>query len=116
MLIGLPTIYEDAKITLWNTPYTMYALVIGSTFFGSLTIILSTNIKSSEGYNLINNSLFLYFAFLSTAFYSAQGLPGPLAITFYVNPLTYIVDIGKAGIFSRYDAVTNFQVLLTFKL
>jgi ABC-2 type transport system permease protein len=112
MIIGLPTIYEDAKITLWSMPYTLYALVIGSIFFGSFTIILSTNIKSNEGYNVINNSLFLFFAFVSTAFYRAQGLPEPLSITFYVNPLTYIVDISRAGIFSQYNTVTNIQVLI----
>jgi ABC-2 type transport system permease protein len=112
MIVGLPTIYEDAKITLWSIPYTVYALVMGSIFFGSFTIILSTNIKSSEGYNVINNSLFLFFAFLSTAFYPTQGLPEPLATSFYINPLTYIVDIARAGIFSQYDAVTNFQVLI----
>src|SRR5215207_6408469 len=112
MIIGLPTIYEDAKITLWSIPYTVYALVIGSIFFGSFTIILSTNIKSSEGYNVINNSLFLFFAFVSTAFYPVQGLPEPLSITFYINPLTYIVDISRAGIFSQYDKVTNIQVLI----
>lgn len=112
MIVGFPTIYEDAKITLWSIPYTVYALVMGSIFFGSFTIILSTNIKSSEGYNVINNSLFLFFAFLSTAFYPTQGLPEPLATTFYINPLTYIVDIARAGIFSQYDAVTNFQVLI----
>jgi ABC-2 type transport system permease protein len=112
MIIGLPIIYEDAKITLWSIPYTLYALVIGSIFFGSFTIILSTNIKSNEGYNVINNSLFIFFAFVSTAFYPAQGLPEPLSITFYVNPLTYIVDISRAGIFSQYDTVTNIQVLI----
>jgi ABC-2 type transport system permease protein len=112
MIIGLPTIYEDAKITLWSMPYTLYALVIGSIFFGSFTIILSTTIKSNEGYNVINNSLFLFFAFVSTAFYPVQGLPEPLSIAFYVNPLTYIVDISRAGIFSQYDTVTNIQVLI----
>src|SRR5919108_974107 len=112
MIIGLPTIYEDAKITLWSMPYTLYALVIGSIFLGSFTIILSTTIKSNEGYNVINNSLFLFFAFVSTAFYPVQGLPEPLSIAFYVNPLTYIVDISRAGIFSQYDTVTNIQVLI----
>ena len=77
MIIGLPTIYEDAKITLWSMPYTVYALVMSSILFGSLTITLSTNIRSNEGYNVINNSLFLYFAFLGTSFYAAQGLQSP---------------------------------------
>ena len=112
MVIGLPTIYEDVKITLWSLPYTIYALIAGSVFFGSFTIILSTKIKSSEGYNVISNGLFLFFAFVSTAFYPAQGLPWPLSVAFYVNPLTYIVDISRAGIFSQIDMFTNIQVLV----
>ena len=112
MIIGLPTMLQDVNITLWSIPYTIYALVVGSIFFGSFTIILSTKIKSSEGYNVISNGLFLFFAFVSTAFYPAQGLPGPLSIAFYINPLTYIVDISRAGIFSQIDAFTNIQVLV----
>jgi len=112
MIIGLPTLYEDVEITLWGIPYTVYALVIGSIFFGSFTIILSTKIKSSEGYNVISNGLFLFFAFVSTAFYPAQGLPWPLSVAFYINPLTYIVDISRAGIFSQIDMFTNIQVLV----
>jgi ABC-2 type transport system permease protein len=112
MIIGLPTMLQDVNITLWSIPYTIYALVVGSIFFGSFTIILSTKIKSSEGYNVISNGLFLFFAFVSTAFYPSQGLPGPLSIAFYINPLTYIVDISRAGIFSQVDAFTNIQVLV----
>jgi ABC-2 type transport system permease protein len=73
---------------------------------------LSTKIKSSEAHNVISNGLFLFFTFVSSAFYPAQGLPGPLTIAFYLNPLTYIVDISRAGIFSQISAFTNFQVLI----
>jgi ABC-2 type transport system permease protein len=112
MIIGLSTILQDVSITLWSIPYIVYALVVGSIFFGSFTIILSTKIKSSEGYNVISNGLFLFFAFVSSAFYPAQGLPGPLSVAFYLNPLTYIVDISRAGIFSQVDAFTNIEVLI----
>jgi ABC-2 type transport system permease protein len=112
MIIGLPTIFQDVNISLWSIPYTIYALVVGSIFFGSFTIILSTRMKSSEGYNVISNGLFLFFAFVSSAFYPAEGLPQPLSVAFYVNPLTYIVDITRAGIFSQVDTFTNIQVLI----
>src|SRR5437764_12313847 len=72
MVIGLPTLAKDVNITLWSIPYTIYALVAGSIFFGSFSIILSTMIRSSEGYNVISNGLFLFFAFLSSAFYPAE--------------------------------------------
>src|SRR5256885_10512980 len=112
MIIGLPTMAKDVNITLWSLPYTIYALVVGSVFFGSFSIILSTKIKSNEGYNVISNGLFLFFAFVSSAFYPAQGLPEPLSIAFYVNPLTYIVDITRAGIFSQIDVFTNIELVI----
>jgi ABC-2 type transport system permease protein len=68
--------------------------------------------KSSEGYNVISNGLFLFFAFVSSAFYPAKGLPEPLSIAFYVNPLTYIVDITRAGIFSQIDVFTNIELVI----
>jgi ABC-2 type transport system permease protein len=112
MIIGLPTMAKDVNITLWSLPYTIYALVVGSVFFGSFSIILSTKIKSSEGYNVISNGLFLFFAFVSSAFYPSQGLPELLSAAFYINPLTYIVDIGRAGIFSQINMSINIEVLM----
>ena len=112
MIIGLPTMAKDVNITLWSLPYTIYALVVGSVFFGSFSIILSTKIKSSEGYNVISNGLFLFFAFVSSAFYPAQGLPELLSAAFYINPLTYIVDISRAGIFSQINMYINIEVLM----
>jgi ABC-2 type transport system permease protein len=104
--------FGNVNITLWSIPYTVYALIVGSIFFGSFTITLSTKIKSSEGYNVISNGLFLFFAFVSSSFYPAQGLPGPLYVAFYINPLTYIVDISRAGIFSQINSFTNIEVLI----
>ena len=76
--------------------------------FGSIASIISTRLRSSEGFNVIINTVFLFFAFVSTAFYPAAGAPEPLATAFYLNPLTYLVDIIRAGIFGT---VTEFVVL-----
>ena len=112
IIIGFPTMLGHVNITLWSIPYTVYSLVVGSIFFGSFAIILSTKIKSSETHNVINNGLFLFFSFISSAFYPAHGLPIPLSAAFYINPLTYIVDISRAGMFSQIDAFTNIEVLI----
>jgi ABC-2 type transport system permease protein len=111
ILIGLPTIFQDLNITSWGISYTIFALVTGSIFFGSFTIILSTKMKSSETYNVFSNGLFIFFIFVSSVFYPAEGLPQPLSAAFYFNPLTYIADITRAGIFSQVDAFTNLEVL-----
>jgi ABC-2 type transport system permease protein len=111
ILIGLPTIFQDMNITLWGLSYTIFALVAGSIFFGSFTIILSTKMKSSETYNVFSNGLFIFFIFVSSVFYPAEGLPQPLSAAFYFNPLTYIADITRAGMFSQIDSFTNLEVL-----
>lgn len=111
ILIGLPTIFQDMNITVWGISYTVFAIVAGSIFFGSFTIILSTKMKSSETYNVFSNGLFIFFIFVSSVFYPAEGLPQPLSAAFYFNPLTYIADITRAGIFSQVDAFTNLEVL-----
>jgi len=76
--------------------------------FGSLASIISTRIRSTEGFNVIINTVFLFFAFVSTAFYPSDGAPEPLRSAFYLNPLTYLVDVIRAGIFGD---ITNFVIL-----
>src|SRR5262249_52790797 len=74
------------------------------------TVIISTRLKSNEGFNVIVNSVFLFFSFVSTAFYPSQGVPAGLSTAFYLNPLTYIVDITRAGVFDHVTPFTFVQV------
>lgn len=98
---GAPVLAEAAQPTFVGSLYVLYALITGAIFFGSIAIIISTRLKSSEGFNVIVNSVFLFFSFVSTAFYPTQGVPGALGAAFYANPLTYIVDVTRAGIFNQ---------------
>jgi ABC-2 type transport system permease protein len=110
LIAGSPTLVGSAQPTLVGSLYVLFALITGAIFFGSIAIIISTRLKSSEGFNVIVNSAFLFFSFVSTAFYPAQGVPGALSTAFYLNPLTYIVDITRAGIFNNIDLFTNIEV------
>jgi ABC-2 type transport system permease protein len=107
LIIGLPTILGSAQPTLWSIPYTLYAII-----FGSFTVIISTRLKSSEGFNVISNGIFLFFAFASTTFYPAEGIPEPLKTAFYMNPLTYIVDITRAGVYAQVSDFVNLEVII----
>ena len=73
---------------------------------------ISTRLKSSEGFNVIINTVFLFFAFVSTAFYPASGAPQPLATAFYLNPLTYLVDIIRAGIFGTFTEFVMVEMVV----
>ncbi len=97
--VGFPVFHESAEFTVYTAPVIVFAAVVGSVIFGSLASIISTRLSSSEGFNVVINTTFIFLAFASTAFYPAEGAPGGLATVFYFNPLTYLVDTIRAGVF-----------------
>ena len=106
--VGYPVFFESVEFSLITIPLIIFTSIAGAILFGSIGSIISSRLRSSEGFNVIINTVFLFFAFVSTAFYPAAGAPEPLATAFYLNPLTYLVDIIRAGIFG---AVTEFIIL-----
>lgn len=107
-LVGYPVFFESVDFTFITIPVIVFAAIAGSVLFGSIASIISTRLRSSEGFNVIINTVFLFFAFVSTAFYPAEGAPEPLKTFFYLNPLTYLVDIIRAGIFGN---ITEFVIV-----
>jgi len=106
--VGYPVFFDSVEFSLSTIPILVFGAITGSILFGSLASIISTRIHSSEGFNVIINTVFLFFAFVSTAFYPADGVPEPLRSAFYLNPLTYLVDVIRAGIFGN---ITDFVIL-----
>ena len=107
-LVGYPVFFDSVEFSLVTIPIIVFGAITGSVLFGSLASIISTRLRSSEGFNVIINTVFLFFAFVSTAFYPAEGAPEPLRSAFYLNPLSYLVDIIRAGIFGN---ITEFVIL-----
>ena len=107
-LVGYPVFFESIEFSLITIPVIIFASITGSVLFGSIASIISTRLRSSEGFNVIINTVFLFFAFVSTAFYPAEGAPEPLRTAFYLNPLTYLVDVIRAGIFGT---ITEFVIM-----
>jgi ABC-2 type transport system permease protein len=102
-LVGFPVFFQSIEFSFITIPLIIFAAITGSVLFGSIASIISTRIKSSESFNVTINTVFLFFAFVSTAFYPAAGAPEPLATAFYINPLTYIVDVIRAGFFGTFN-------------
>ena len=107
-LVGYPVFFDSVEFTMITVPMIIFAAIIGSILFGSIASIISTRLRSSEGFNVIINTVFLFLAFVSTAFYPALGSPEPLRTAFYLNPLTYLVDVIRAGIFGN---ITEFVIM-----
>ncbi len=106
--LGYLVYFEQVEFGLVTIPLLVFAAITGSILFGSIASIISTRLKSSEGFNVIINTVFLFFAFVSTAFYPASGAPELLSVAFYLNPLTYLVDVIRAGIFGT---ITEFVIV-----
>ena len=111
-LVGYPVFFDSVEASLVTIPLIIFAAITGSVLFGSLASIISTRLQSSEGFNVIINTVFLFFAFVSTAFYPAAGAPEPLRTIFYLNPLTYLVDVIRAGIFGNITEFVIFEMIL----
>jgi len=107
-LVGYPVFFESIEFTTITIPMIIFAAIVGSVLFGSIASIISTRLRSSEGFNIIINTVFLFLAFVSTVFYPDSGSPEPLRTAFYLNPLTYLVDVIRAGIFGN---VTEFVIM-----
>jgi ABC-2 type transport system permease protein len=110
--VGYPLFFQDVEFNVLTIPLVVFASITGSILFGSIASIISTRLKSSEGFNVVINTVFLFFAFVSTAFYPAQGAPSILSSAFYLNPLTYLVDVVRAGIFGHFDGLVATEMII----
>ncbi len=111
-LVGYPVFFESVEFSFIIIPVIIFGAVTGSILFGSLASIISTRLRSSEGFNVVINTVFLLSAFASTAFYPADGAPEPLRSLFYLNPLTYLVDVIRAGIFGNMTEFVIYEMIV----
>ena len=110
--VGYPLFFKSVEFNILTIPLVVFASITGSILFGSIASIISTRLKSSEGFNVVINTVFLFFAFVSTAFYPAEGAPKILATAFYFNPLTYLVDVVRGGIFGNFNSFVGLEMLV----
>lgn len=97
--VGYPVFFESVEFSVFTIPLIVFGSIVGGILFGSLASIISIKLRSSEGFGVVINTVFLFFAFLSTTFYPVDKAPELLRTIFYLNPLTYLVDTIRAGIF-----------------
>ncbi|MFQ5998541.1 MAG: ABC transporter permease [Candidatus Bathyarchaeia archaeon] len=112
LVLSTPVLLQsEFRITPIGVVYMVFALLVGSIFFGALNIAISTKVRSHEAFNLISPFLFLVFLFPSSFFYPAERAPVELQIILFLNPLTYTTDIFRAGLLSLSSAILPFEAL-----
>src|SRR5574337_199972 len=110
--VGYPLFFKQVEFNVLTVRLVVFSSITGSILFGSIASIISTRLKSSEGFNVVINTVFLFFAFVSTAFYPAEGAPPVLATAFYLNSLTYLVDVVRAGLFGNFTVTVGYEMIV----
>jgi ABC-2 type transport system permease protein len=104
LLVGL-------KVSLEGVLYIAGSLVLGSLFFGSLTLAISVFIKSNEAFNAMLNVLFTPLMFLSSVYYPLEKAPIIIQAVSLANPLTYAADMLRAGLLQVYVPLLPLEIV-----
>jgi ABC-type dipeptide/oligopeptide/nickel transport system ATPase subunit len=59
--VGYPLFFKSVEFNFYTIPLVVFASVTGSILFGSIASIISTRLQSSEGFNVVINTVFLFF-------------------------------------------------------
>ena len=117
---GTAVMFALAVVLLGTTPPTLVgvlavfgSIALGSIFFGSLMLLLSTFVRSNNAYNSIQVLTLFVVNFASTVFYPySPSLPYPIRILFAINPLTYIADTARDGYRGALTAHNGLEMLV----
>jgi ABC-2 type transport system permease protein len=104
-LLAFPALGASITFSFQGGAVFILALVLGTMFFGSFAIALSVWLKSSETFQIVSTFAFFVFLFTSDIFFPLDKAPPIIQSVSVSNPLTYITDIFRAGLF---NAVTPF--------
>lgn len=111
-LIGSPAMVGHIQPNLFTLPYFLFALICTSIFFGCISIILSCLTKSGEQFNLILGGTHYFFTFAAATFYPLNAVPEPLRTVFLFNPMTYFMELTRAGISGALGSNVNNELLI----
>jgi ABC-2 type transport system permease protein len=104
LLVGL-------RVSIEGVFYIAGSLLLGSLFFGSLILAISPFIKSNEAFNAILNVMFTPLMFLSSVYYPLEKAPLVIQAISLANPLTYAVDMLRAGLLQVYVPLLPVEVV-----
>lgn len=88
-------IYTVAPLNLAGLLPSLAVCFLTSLAFNNLGIAIASRMRSPEGFQLVANLLMFPLIFLSGAFYPINNLPQLVRPLFYLNPLTYSVDLAR---------------------
>ena len=92
LVLGSTKIIPGLHLNFFSISISLVILLITTSFFVSVGLIIGSRMESPEGFQLISSFLLFPVFFLSGALFSIDKLPGWLAPFTFIDPLTYAVD------------------------
>jgi ABC-2 type transport system permease protein len=111
LLLASPLL-SGLSISVLGILYILAAWMFGSLLFGSLSIIVSTAVKTDEVLNVVFNIIMPPLLFLSSVFYPLENVPAFIRALALANPLTYAADMFRAGLLGLETSYLSYEVLL----
>jgi ABC-2 type transport system permease protein len=111
LLLASPLL-SGLSVNFLGILYIMAAWMFGSLLFGSLSIIVSTAVKTDEVLNVVFNIIMPPLLFLSSVFYPLENVPALIRALALANPLTYAADMFRAGLLGLQTSYLSYEVLL----
>lgn len=111
LLLASPLL-TGVSVSALGILYIIAAWMLGSLLFGSLSLIISTAVKTDEVLNVVFNMVMPPLLFLSSVFYSLEAVPKPIQALALANPLTYAADMFRYGLLGFPTSYLAYEVLL----
>ncbi len=96
VLVG--AIFLVSGLNPLGAPLALLAAFLTSLVFTGLGILVALKISSMEGFHLLVSLIMMPVMFLSDIFYPLGPLPSWMKAIAMMNPLTYAVDLARAGL------------------
>ena len=114
MMLVSEAFLDYTAISLMGVGLIVVSISLGSLFFGCMFLAIAAKVKSNQAYNSLTILIIFLVDFASTVFYPiTSATPEALKILFYVNPLTYIADVVRAGYISTVTTTNLVELLVT---
>ncbi|MCP2604823.1 ABC transporter permease [Candidatus Aminicenantes bacterium AH-873-B07] len=99
-------------------PLTILFMILISTTFIGLGLILASKMKDIHGFGIIMNFIIFPLFFLSGALYPIENLPKIIRYLSYIDPLTYGVDGLRASLIgiSSFPFIMDLIIMIGFSI
>jgi ABC-2 type transport system permease protein len=110
LLVGIPLV--EGGFYCANIFLVLLSILPGAICFCSLIMPIASSIKSAASFYGITGFISLPIILCSSAFYPLDTAPHWLRMIAYINPMTYMVDIARAGFTGLWDQWILLKILI----